>query len=159
MSYRPSGTRPARSPGDRLATIAVAAVCVALAVAAMVMVGGCCSCRAHREATAGTTVPPPDQATDERFLAYHWYGELPECDYIELGRIDVPAPAGAEGLSAPQVQRQVELDLGRAALSSEAIPNLPVGITRADGVFGIQRAKGNIYVGVAFAFTDPDCRR
>jgi hypothetical protein len=162
-----------RNRHDRTFAAAVAMVGLVVGIVFATTLNGCCSCDVKREAAAAAavgaagaagessidplaTVPPPDQETDERFLAYHWYGDLPECAYVDLGRVDVPGSAGTEGLSAQQIERQAELDLGQAALANTA--NLPVGITRPDGVFGIQRSKGDIYVGIAFAFTDLDCR-
>ena len=155
---------------DRTFAAVVAILGLVVAGTIATTLNGCCSCGAKREAAVAAaigaagesnidplaTVPPPDQETDERFLAYLWYGDLPECAYVELGRVDVPGSAGTEGLSAKQIERQAELDLGQAALANTT--NLPVGITRPDGVFGIQRSKGDIYVGIAFAFTELDCR-
>jgi hypothetical protein len=142
-------------------------------------ISGCCACRTDRSGNdEGVGIDsngmPTGPITDERFLSYYWWGELPECELIEIDRVEVRARDEVTGKPQQQIKREIELDLGRAALhkasstdehSSESVPDSDIDtpvqaseIRRPDGILGIQRTKAGFYVGTAFAFADPSCR-
>ncbi|MFO7655056.1 MAG: hypothetical protein R6X25_14755 [Candidatus Krumholzibacteriia bacterium] len=147
-------------------------------VGAAVSIGGCCSCRDMPRVAStpdARTAPPPSEAGagDEVEFQYFWLGEQPQCEYTEMGRVEVWPPDRIAATTDAETRRTLELALGRAALDivaeSEEVRDdlgedpasprkLNEGLVQPDGVLGIRRAEAGLYVGTAFAYSDPGCR-